>query len=163
MMGDPEAAAIVLESGARVVLVPLEVTHSALATPEVLARLRGDGTPVAGARLLAQLADLLAYFGAQYLEVFKFAAPPLHDPCAVAYVAAPELFECEDFRVDVELGSALSRGQTVVDVWRQSRRPANCRVAMRMDVPGFWGATIAAAHAAAVAAAARDAADGAPS
>lgn len=29
----------------------------------------------------------------QYKEVFGFDNPPLHDPCAVAYVIAPELFK----------------------------------------------------------------------
>jgi inosine-uridine nucleoside N-ribohydrolase len=36
---DPEAARVVFESGAPVTMVPLEVTHTALATPEVLERI----------------------------------------------------------------------------------------------------------------------------
>ena len=41
-------------------------------------------------------------------------------------------------RVDVECGSALSRGQTVCDLWNYSKSPKNVHVAMRMDVPRFW-------------------------
>jgi len=41
-------------------------------------------------------------------------------------------------RVDIETASPLSAGQTVCDVWRQSGRPANCRVARGMDAGGFW-------------------------
>jgi inosine-uridine nucleoside N-ribohydrolase len=62
--------------------------------------------------------------------VFKFPDPPLHDPCAVAYAAAPELFTAEKMRVDVETASMLSAGQTVCDVWRQTGRPENVHVCM---------------------------------
>ena len=52
-------------------------------------------------------------------QVFGFEAPPLHDPCAVAYVIAPELFEARHLRVDVELSSPLCAGQTVSSGDRQ--------------------------------------------
>jgi inosine-uridine nucleoside N-ribohydrolase len=41
-------------------------------------------------------------------------------------------------RVDIETVSPLSAGQTVCDIWHQSRLPKNCRVATSMDVPAFW-------------------------
>ena len=65
--------------------------------------------------------------------------PPLHDPCTIAWLIAPELFETKLMRVDVECGSSLSRGQTVCDVWGYSQSVKNVHVAMRMDVPKFWG------------------------
>ena len=37
--------------------------------------------------------DLLLFFADTYKRVFSFDDPPLHDPVAVAYVAAPELFK----------------------------------------------------------------------
>ncbi len=37
--------------------------------------------------------QLLLFFAATYRRVFKFEHPPLHDPVAVAYVIAPQLFE----------------------------------------------------------------------
>ena len=44
---DPEAAAVVFESGLKVVMVPLEVTHTALITEAVLEEIRALGTPTA--------------------------------------------------------------------------------------------------------------------
>lgn len=41
IQSDPEAARVVMHSGARVAMVPLDVTHTALATDGVLARLTG--------------------------------------------------------------------------------------------------------------------------
>ena len=77
---DPEAASIVFNSGADVTMVPLEVTHTALVTPEVLARIRGDGA----SRFRRVVGELLTFFAASYERVFGFTSPPLHDPCAVA-------------------------------------------------------------------------------
>lgn len=37
--------------------------------------------------------DILGFFAQTYREVFKFPLPPLHDPCAVALLIAPELFQ----------------------------------------------------------------------
>jgi purine nucleosidase len=41
-------------------------------------------------------------------------------------------------RVDIETSSPLSTGQTVVDVWGQTGRPANCNVAQQVDTAAFW-------------------------
>ena len=86
-------------------MVPLEVTHTALATPQILARMfsrdccsSGDisnshpSNSISPFKALVEL--LLTYFETTYKEVFKFhAGAPLHDPCAVAAVIAPELFQ----------------------------------------------------------------------
>jgi hypothetical protein len=54
----------------------------------------------------------------------------------------------ELMRVDVEVMSPLSAGQTVCDIWHQSKRPKNCRVAQKMDVEAFWELMLAAVDAA---------------
>lgn len=54
----------------------------------------------------------------------------------------------EHMRVDIETCSSLSAGQTVCDVWHQSKLPKNCRVAMKMDIDKFWGLMLAAIEAA---------------
>lgn len=130
---DPEAAKAVFESGVALTMVPLEVTHTALVTPAVLARLSEPSTPFRGA-----VRQLLLFFASTYERVFRFNDPPLHDPCAVALAIQPSLFQMEAMRVDIETSSALSAGQTVCDVWRQTGRPPNCHVATKMDIDGFW-------------------------
>ena len=88
MQTDPEAAKVVFESGARVTMVPLEVTHTALATPAVLAKIGEQGTP-----FLTLMHQVLMYFAHTYAEVFSFEHPPLHDPLAVFCVACPAAFK----------------------------------------------------------------------
>lgn len=139
---DPEAARIVFDSGVSVVMVPLEVTHTALVTPEVLSRIRAigahDGAP-APSVFAAFVCELLTYFRDSYATVFGFPSPPLHDPCAVLYVLHPELFTSAVMRVDIECESKLCAGRTVCDVYgRNSGAVKNARVCLRMDVARFW-------------------------
>jgi hypothetical protein len=68
-------------------MVPLEVTHTALATPAVLQRIMHRQTP-----FLQLMQKLLLFFAQTYKEVFSFEHPPLHDPLAVFYVACPSAF-----------------------------------------------------------------------
>lgn len=136
---DPEAAHIVFESGADVTMVPLEVTHTALVTPEVRAALMGTGS-----RFCRLVDELLQFFADTYRDVFQFDDPPLHDPCAVFYVLQPDLFNSKLLRVDVETSSPLSAGQTICDVWHQSNKPPNVRVCTEMNVPRFWEEMVAA-------------------
>jgi inosine-uridine nucleoside N-ribohydrolase len=129
---DPEAAFIVFESGVELAMVPLEVTHTALATPEVLASI-GDNTP-----FRRRIHEMLLFFRDTYRDVFGFDDPPLHDPLAVLFVLHPEYFQYRKMRVDIERTSELSRGQTVCDVYGRSPRLANCNVALSVDVDRFW-------------------------
>ena len=73
-----------------------------LATTEARQHIASLGTPLA-----RKVLDLLQFFEETYRRVFKFPSPPVHDPVAVAYVIAPELFSVERMRVDIEVGSRL--------------------------------------------------------
>jgi len=138
---DPEAAHIVFESGIDLTMVPLEVTHTLLANPEVMKKI-GAETP-----FTKKISELLYFFRDTYKVVFKFDHPPLHDPAAVYYVLNPSAFTSRKMRVDIERGSLLSRGQTVCDVYGRSKLPANCNVALAVDVHAFWEEMITAVHA----------------
>ena len=130
---DPEAAAAVLAAGIPFTLVGLNVTHQALATAEVIARLRGLGTPAG-----ETAAGWLTFFATTYRELFGFPAPPVHDPCAVALVADPGVARCVDAFVAMETQGRWTRGATVVDFAGRLGQPANARVAVELDVARFW-------------------------
>ncbi|GHP01425.1 hypothetical protein PPROV_000018100 [Pycnococcus provasolii] len=137
---DAHAASIVMEHGTRmpVTMVPLEVTHTAIATKEVQASLARHG------RVGNVVNEWLAFFADTYRDVFGFLdGPPVHDPCAVAFVIDPSIFtDVRHVRVDVETASPLSLGQTVCDVrgkyGRGATRSRNVNVCFAMDVPAFW-------------------------
>jgi inosine-uridine nucleoside N-ribohydrolase len=130
---DPEAAAVVIGSAAPVTLVPLEVTHRALATDDVMARIAEIGTPVAEMSVA-----LMRFFAATYSEVFGFDAPAVHDPCAVASVIDPWTVPTRHMNVAVETVSDLTRGRTECDVHARTGRTPNADVGIDLDVDRFW-------------------------
>ena len=130
---DPEAAAIVFECGRPLTMSPLEVTHQALATGEVLDRLRAANRPVA-----SFAADLLTFFGDTYRNVFGFPAPPVHDPCAVAAVIDPDILQAHTIRVEIETEGEWTSGRTVCDIYGVLGKEPNVRVGYALDVPRFW-------------------------
>jgi len=126
ILADPHAAAIVLDSGLPLTMIPLDLTHQVRSTPERVARIRALGSPVA-----RTVADLL--------EPAPGRGPSaLHDPCVIAYLLAPELFKGDRVNVAVETQSALTLGATVVD-WRGvSGRDVNALVLHTVDADGFY-------------------------
>ncbi|GGO46428.1 MULTISPECIES: uridine-preferring nucleoside hydrolase UriH [Streptomyces] len=130
---DPEAAHIVFNAGWPVTMVGLDLTHQALATPEVVERIAKVGTKPA-----VFVNELLDFFGAMYLKNQGFEAPPVHDPCAVAYVIDPSVMTVRKAPVDIELTGTLTLGMTVADF--RAPAPADCRtqVAVDLDHERFW-------------------------
>lgn len=130
---DPHAAVIVFGCGRPITMCPLEVTHQALATEQVMARLRLAGRPVA-----TLAADLLDFFAETYRRVFAFPFPPVHDPCAVAAVIDPTIIKTKEVRVEIETSGAWTRGRTVCDMYGSLNRQPNAHVGYALDVERFW-------------------------
>lgn len=108
---DPEAAAIVFGSGARIVMAGLDVTHQFIVDRRRRARIEALGSEVA-----TFAAALLDAYGAAYERAFGGEpAGPMHDACAVLAVTHPELFTIEERHVVIELQGEHTRGRTVVD------------------------------------------------
>lgn len=130
---DPEAAAIVFGCGRPITMSPLEVTHQALATDEIIGRLRSAKRSVANF-----VADLLVFFGGTYRDVFGFPAPPVHDPCAVAAVIDPTILQAHMAFVAIETGGEWTTGRTVCDVYGRWGKQPNVRLGYGLDVSRFW-------------------------
>ncbi len=118
---DPEAARIVFESGAAMTLVPLDLTHQIRLTPPVMDRLRE--VPTVCAQAVVRLFE-------------SDRAPPMHDPCVIAHLLRPDLFQGDRLHVAVEISGTLTSGMTVAD-----RRPgapaANATVLRSGDADAF--------------------------
>jgi purine nucleosidase len=129
---DPEAAAEVFAAGWTVTMVGLDVTLQATAGEAVISRLHDIG----------QLAEtLLLPCLRRYAEVDPEGTgtgeTAVHDVCAVAYVADPELLGCVPARVEVETAGRWTTGMTVTD-FRPAPQDRNALVATTIDVPAFW-------------------------
>jgi purine nucleosidase len=130
---DPHAADVVFRSGIPLVVMPLDVTHQVLTTHKRLAAIGALGTPVARATVA-----LLEFFERFDEQKYGSDGGPLHDPCVIAYLLQPDLFQGRECNVTIETGSELTMGMTVVDWWGVTKRPANARVMRRVDADGFF-------------------------
>jgi inosine/uridine nucleosidase len=134
---DPEAADIVVRSGVPVTMCGLDVTHQALATPDVVERIRALGTPLSRA-----VVDLLGFFGERYRRLWGFPTPPVHDPVAVARVIDPSIVTVVDAHVAIELHGTHTRGATVADRFGMLGNAPNAKVATELDAERFWALLI---------------------
>ena len=139
------AAQIVLDSPVKTVMVPINVTHTALMTPEQHAHLldpkSSDPVPKAATPLRYTLSTAMVFFAATYKAVFDFDSPPIHDALTIAYVASPNLFHGKRYRVDVELTGSHTTGETVVDMYNYKQcdetwgaHGKNCFVTQGLEV-----------------------------
>jgi len=129
---DPEALAILLACGRPVTLVTLDLTAQALVTPPRIAALRAAG----GGRCLRAAADVLAAIPPS--RRFDGRGVPLHDPCAIAWLIAPLLFQTRAVAVEVECGTGPGRGRTHVDRWGRGGGAARVTLPETLDADGFF-------------------------
>ncbi len=130
---DPHAAHIVYSSGIPLVMFGLNVTHQVLATPPRVEQFRALHTRVGDV-----MVALLEFFKKSYETRYQFAGPALHDPCTVAYLLRPEIFELQAMHVEVELLPGPSFGRTVCDVWSVTGKTPNSRVAIKANADLFF-------------------------
>ncbi|MHC5795918.1 nucleoside hydrolase [Lacisediminihabitans sp. FW035] len=125
---DPEAARIVFDADWQVVMVGLDLTLQAQANGPVIERL---------GRLGALAHELILPLATFWVDANNsdWDGQAVHDVCAVAHVARPDLFSSRPARVRVETTGQFTSGMTVVDF--DSPFP-NAIVPVTLDVAGFW-------------------------
>ncbi|WIK88949.1 nucleoside hydrolase [Varibaculum cambriense] len=134
---DPEAAHIVFNEPWEVVMVGLDLTHQALATAEVTAKIRTLGGPVAQFVL-----DLFVFLRRAYQDSRGFGFPPVHDPCTIAYLIDPTIVETVRVPIDIELRGDLTAGMTVADFREPAGEDCHTQAATHLDFERFWDLVI---------------------
>lgn len=130
---DPEAADIVMRSGIPIVMAPLDVSHLMRSTHERLERIRAIGN-----RSGQAVYDMLSFSERFDLKKYQMDGAPLHDPCVMAYLIDPSLFEGRHINVEIETQSELTLGMTVADYWRVTDRKANVQFLRSGDADRFY-------------------------
>ncbi|MEB3295857.1 MAG: nucleoside hydrolase [Synechococcales bacterium] len=130
---DPHAAQIVFTAGMPLTMVSLDVTHRAIATPARIDGIRSINTPIG-----ELVATLLTQYDSHSREKYRFSGPPLHDPCVIAYLIHPKLFQARTCFVEVETMSDKTLGRTIVDWWGVSGKTAQVKVLTNIDSDGFY-------------------------
>lgn len=137
ILADPEAAHIVINEPWPLTMVGLDLTHQALATPEVVERIAAVGTGPA-----KFVVELIEFFAKAYEANQFFTAPPVHDPCAVARVIDPAVMTTRRAPLDVELNGTLTLGMTVADLRAPAPEGCTTEVAVDLDHTRFWDLVI---------------------
>jgi len=130
---DPHAADIVFSCGRPITSMGLDVTHQVLSTRARVERIRKLDNPVATAT-----AGMLGFFERHDSKKYGVEGAPLHDPCTIAWLLAPELFEGKFCNLSVETQSELTMGHTAIDFWHVTDRPHNVNWIYSVDADGFY-------------------------
>ena len=130
---DPQAADIVFRCGQPITAMGLDVTHQVLSTRDRVDRIRALANPVAVAT-----ADMLSFFDRYDTEKYSSEGAPLHDPCTVAWLLKPELFDGKDCNISIETESELTMGHTAIDFWHVTDKPINATWIHTVDAPAFY-------------------------
>jgi len=130
---DPHAADIVFNCGRPVTAMGLDVTHQVLSTRDRVARIAALDNPVAAAT-----AGMLSFFHRHDSKKYGAEGAPLHDPCTIAWLLQPGLFDGKVCNLTVETKSELTMGHTAIDFWHVTDRPHNVEWIYRVDAEGFY-------------------------
>lgn len=154
---DPEAAHIVFNSSVPIKMVGLNVTRQVAATPAIRQQIRRLGTHTA-----TVVADLLDFYSDRLYRLLGLPGGSMHDPLAVAALAAPDILQFEPMHVTVELRGEHTYGMTLCDarrydaaqVWQEAQEAGtdhggeiaiqqmgeipNAQVAVGVNGDAFW-------------------------
>jgi inosine-uridine nucleoside N-ribohydrolase len=133
LYNDPEAAAIVYQSGAPLVQVGLDVCRKVVFQTPHLHRIAQAHLPTTD--LLTAITPQISRFYSESLGVEPGTVAQYNDVPAMAYTIDPSLFVIHEYHVRISTHDELTRGETVADVGNRWRRPPNTRVAMEVDAP----------------------------
>ena len=133
MAVDPEAAKIVVNEGIPLVMAGLNVTLKAQICHDDLEKIRQINNPVAQA-----ITGQMEFYGKwSGQDEFGLVGTPVHDPCTIAYLLKPEIFETHPAYLDVETQGQLTAGETVVDFAGLMNQKPNVKVIMDLDRQRF--------------------------
>lgn len=130
---DPHAAHVVFMSGIPIVMMPLDVTHKALITPNRLEQFSALGTAAGDA-----VAGMLGFYDRWDMEKYGLPGAPLHDPTVIGYLLQPDLFEGRNVSVEIDIAPGPTLGMTVIDWWGVTEDPPNALVINDIDADRFF-------------------------
>ncbi|NIZ19645.1 ribonucleoside hydrolase RihC [Entomospira culicis] len=121
---DPEAAKIVFDCGLPIVMVGLDVGWKALVYREDSDKIMQMGAT----------GEMMVSLFQKYRSGTFNTGLKMYDPCVMAYLLQPEMFEVIPGVVDIELDGKMTKGMTIVDFRGYlGDRPKNARVCVDID------------------------------
>lgn len=130
---DPDAAKIVMDSGCNITMVPLDATHSAALSTNVINTLHDSDNKIANAVASIMTSRLEGYNRWQPME--DQTTVPIHDALAVAALLDRNvLSDTIDCYVDIDVSGGILDGASVCDVERKLKNKIpNVHLALEGD------------------------------
>ncbi|MEG0297345.1 MAG: ribonucleoside hydrolase RihC [Clostridium sp.] len=125
---DPEAAKMVMASGVKITMCPLDVTMTATLDLDTINSLRDMN------KVGEMFYNLFNHYRGG--SVAK-GGLKMHDLTTIAYLSKPELFNSEEVFVDVETGGEYTAGFMVVDLKDLYKKEKNVNFCTAIDVDAF--------------------------
>ena len=130
---DPEAAYVCFTCGRPVYMMGLDITRKVLCVPEVVERMKKIGNKASDL-----FVDLMAHFCRTQKEIFGFPGGPLHDPCTIVWLIAPDVIALKPMHTTIDISRGESYGRTNCDFFNYQKKPINSNVAVAVDVERYW-------------------------
>ena len=129
---DPHAVRKIIDSGCKLTIMPLDMTHTALVPEGCIKSLISSNNQI------RQLYGKMMWEHYQYdKRIFELNGCAVHDPTIFAYVLAPELFTSRDVYVAIDIAPGPSQGRTNIDWFGILNKPANATVVDSIKVDGL--------------------------
>jgi inosine-uridine nucleoside N-ribohydrolase len=134
ILSDPEAASIVIGHGLlRTIMLPLEVTRSAIFTRERQNKMRSMSNG------FSKFLEFKVAPCESFASIDLVTEEEVIDPIAVSYLIDPTIFESKLVRVDIETSRCLSLGRTIIDLFNVGQLEKNVHVVTSCkDHDKFW-------------------------
>ncbi len=126
---DPEAASIVMQSGAPVTMMGLDVTLQVLLTDEILEKVRERKTKYSRIFL-----DSMGFYIPSLIKATGN-MPAMHDPCCIAYLADPDIFTFSHRPIVVETKGDSTYGKTTGGKEDENQKT---KFGIHADTERFW-------------------------
>lgn len=130
VFADPEAASIVMQCGAPITMMGLDVTLQVKLTDEIMDKVRA----MKDSKYKKVFLDSMSYYIPSILEHVG-EMPAMHDPCCIAYLADPSIFSFSHRPVVVETKGESTYGKTTGGKEDKSQ---NVKEGMGVDSDKFW-------------------------
>ena len=125
---DPMAARMVLQSGAEITLIPLDVMRMILLSPSDLLQL-----PNGNSKTCKFLKEIVPFGIGATSNQYGVEGFHLKDVLGTVAIALPDTLTTEPMLVDVETNGDLTRGMLVIDRRGRRPKPPNAEVAVEVD------------------------------
>jgi inosine-uridine nucleoside N-ribohydrolase len=143
MVYDPKAAQVVFDRCDHLVIIPLDVTHRLIFTPELANQIYAVNPASPIAKFVVNLCQFMVSTALTFRETNGVSGFLVHDAATLAYLFHPETLLFRRAQVQIETQAELTRGKTLFDRRHRTKLGANAWVALEVDAENLLAAMVA--------------------